>query len=264
MAIISDSLFGSPDALAEYEYRVGLDCVLPKLVEWDVPIKKQVVLDVGCGAGGLTRALAENLADCFGIDVNPSHIEAASRLAKARSASAEFAAADILKAEELDGILRGRSFHLIVLSEVLEHLLTRENVSLLLSRLRKYLALNGHMYVSFPPWFNPFGGHQAGWPRIRYLPWFHLLPLQLQQFIAPVQFEQYRAFFRELNHLTVAFFERSVKEARLNIVKRELFHLRPEYYWRYGVPAVRASVIGRIPGLREVTTTGAYYLLAAR
>jgi 2-polyprenyl-3-methyl-5-hydroxy-6-metoxy-1,4-benzoquinol methylase len=242
---------------------MALDCVLPKLSNWGVEIERQKVLDVGCGAGGLTLALAENAADCLGIDLNPSHIAEASRLATERSVNAEFATADILKTNELDKILAGRSFQLIIFSEVLEHLLTLENVSFILSQLKKYLAPQGRVYVSFPPWFNPYGGHQAGWPIIRCVPWFHLLPTRIKQFIAPAQVEPYLAFFQELNHLTISSFERSARQAGLKIVKKELFHLRPEYYWRYRVPTIHSSIIGGIPGVREVTTTGAFYLLAA-
>jgi SAM-dependent methyltransferase len=255
--------FGSPDRFVRYEYRMAVDCILPKLSEWGVKIGKQKILDVGCGAGGLTLAMAENSADCVGIDLNPAHIAEAARLASERSVIAEFAAADILKVGELDRILSGRSFQLVILSEVLEHLLTRENVSSLLLQLKKYLASDGRLYVSFPPWFNPFGGHQAGWPRIHWIPWFHLLPVWLKRSLAPEQVDQYLTFFAELNRLTIASFERSARRAGLQIVNRDLFHLRPEYYWRYGVPPLRSPLIGRIPGVRELTTTGAFYLLKA-
>lgn len=260
---ISDELFGNAYAFFEYEYRVGLGCVMPQLRDWGVEIKNRSVLDVGCGAGGLTIALAESSADCMGIDLNPLHIEAASRVAIARALSVEFATVDLLQAHQLEKILTGRAFQLVILSEVLEHLVRRENIGRLLGQIKKYLSRNGYVYVSFPPWFNPFGGHQAGWPRIRYFPWFHLYPVWVQGVIAPTQIDQYRDFEKELNHLTIACFERNAREAGFKIDKKELFHLRPEYHVRYGVPAMRASLLGKVPALREVATTGAYYLLSA-
>lgn len=259
---VHDELFGNAYAFFEYEYRVALGCVLPTLREWGVEIKDRTVLDIGCGSGGLTIALAENSAACMGIDLNPVHVEAASRLARARALSIEFATVDVLLPQQLEKVLTGRVFQVVVLSEVLEHLLRKDNVGRLLNEMKRYLTGSGYVYVSFPPWFNPFGGHQAGWPRIRYCPWFHLYPAWLQRVIAPAQIEQYRGFEKELNHLTIACFERITREAGFKIVKKELFHLRPEYVFRYGVPAFRATVAGQIPGLREFATTGAYYLLS--
>jgi len=256
--------FDAPEKFIRYEYRMAVDCILPRLFDWGVKVRGSRILDLGCGAGGITLALAENAANCLGIDLNPSQFVEASRLATERSVNAEFASANILKANELHRILVGRSFQLILLSEVLEHLITCENVGFILQHLRTYLAPQAHIYVSFPPWFNPFGGHQAGWPRIRYVPWFHLMPSRIKRFIAPKQIEQYLTFSQELNHLTIGSFEKSAMRAELKIFKRELFHLRPEYYWRYGVPTMRSSIIGKIPGVREITTTGAFYLLTNR
>ena len=242
---------------------MALDCILPNLFKWGIEVNGRRVLDLGCGAGGLTVALAENGAHCLGIDLIPSQIEQASRFASERRVSVEFLATDVLKLNEFDRALDRRSFQLIVLSECVEHLKDRENVKFVLSRIKKYLTPDGLVYVSFPPWFNPYGGHQAGWPIIRRIPWFHLMPTRIQQLIAPAQVGHYLKFSQELNHLTISSFERITGQAGLKVVRKELFHLRPEYYWRYRIPTIRSSIIGRIPALREITTTGAFYLLAA-
>ena len=175
---------------------------------------------------------------------------------------ARFACADALNFSRLNLELDGKQFDLIVLSEFLEHLVNGRNVNEVLSHLKNYLTLNGHIYISFPPWFNPFGGHQAGWPIIQYVPWFHLIPDRLKYTIAPKHAQQYLKFSTELNHLTIGTLEKVVKHIPLVIVRRELFHLRPEFTVRYGVPTIRSPIFGRIPIIREVTTTGAFYLLA--
>lgn len=247
-----------------YEYHLARDCLLPQLSRWGIKFEGAKILDLGCGSGGFAVALAENSAVCLGIDLNVSHIQHACRLASERLINAEFVAADILKPNELDKILYGRSFHLIILSEFVEHLVSRENVCLLLNQAKKFLAPEGRLYVSFPPWFNPYGGHQAGWPIIRCIPWFHLIPNRLKCLVAPRQAVKYLEFFRELNHLTIGGFEAILEEARLKVTRRDLFHFRPEYYWRYGVPTIRATYFARIPIIREITTTGAFYLLRPR
>src|ERR1044071_9542557 len=92
--------FGSPEKFIRYEYNLARDCILPILSDWGVDVKKSKILDLGCGAGGLILALAENVSECLGIDLNPSLIAEASRLAKERSLVAEFASADILNSIE--------------------------------------------------------------------------------------------------------------------------------------------------------------------
>ena len=45
------------------------------------------------------------------------------------------------------------------------------------------------------------------------------------------------------------------------IVSEECYFIRPAIAMRYGLPVIRNSLFGRVPGLREITTSGALYLL---
>lgn len=132
-----------------------------------------------------------------------------------------------------------------------------------LSWRRQHLTANGSVYISFPPWFSPFAGHQAGWPLIRYIPWYHLLPSGIKKLLAPRRADRYMQFAQELDHLTIRSLEQIIARLELTIQRRELFHLRPEYRWRYRVPVIKvSSLLARLPRLSEVTSSGAYYLLA--
>jgi 2-polyprenyl-3-methyl-5-hydroxy-6-metoxy-1,4-benzoquinol methylase len=254
--------FSSSEHRSAYEYRIALDCIIPLLMRWDIDVKDAHVLDFGCGTGGVAVALAEKGATCVGFDHNDLHIREAKRMAADHGVDARFVCGDALDVARLNLELDGNKFDLIVLSEFLEHLVDICNVNDLLSQLNKHLSGNGHIYISFPPWFNPFGGHQAGWPVIQYVPWFHLIPDRLKYMIAPEHTKQYLEFSTELNHLTISTIERFIKNLPLVMVRREFFHLRPEFTVRYAVPTIRSRMLGRIPIIREVTTTGAYYLLA--
>jgi SAM-dependent methyltransferase len=161
----------------------------------------------------------------------------------------------------LRSILDEQQFDLIILSEFVEHLVNDRNVAEVLGCLKNALTPDGRIYVSFPPWFNPFAGHQAGWPVIRFIPWFHIIPDTLKYAIAPRHTERYLQFARELNRLTISSFEQILSELTFTVIKKELFHLRPEFKLRYGVPIVRSSILGNIPIIGEITTTGAFYLL---
>lgn len=246
-----------PERFAQYEYQLGVDSMLPILGGWGIDPKGLSVIDLGCGAGGLTVALAERGACCLGIDRNNEQIARARILAAEHGVAAEFQAADILELHDLN-----KPADLMILAEIVEHLETRDNVGILLSWCRRNLAANGLVLVSFPPWYSPFAGHQAGWPGIRYVPWYHLFPDYLKRLLVPKLAPRYIDFARELNHLTLAAFEAAAKHAGLCIDRCILYHARPEYHWRYGIPIVPSlPILSRIAILREITTTGAYFLL---
>jgi SAM-dependent methyltransferase len=260
-SILSEE-FSSSECRFSYEYGIALGCILPLLRRWDINFRDTHVLDFGCGTGGLVVALAENGASCFGLDHNDSHIREAKQMAADHGADARFICADVLNFSQVNSELEGKKFDLIILSEVVEHLVNGGNVNEVLRYLKQHLSPSGHIYISFPPWLNPFGGHQAGWPVIQYVPWFHLIPDQLKYAIAPAQARSYLEFSEELNRLTIKGLETIVEQIPLLVVRREFFHLRPEFKLRYGVPTLRSAILGRIPIIREVTTTGAFYLLA--
>jgi hypothetical protein len=61
--------------------------------------------------------------------------------------------------------------------------------------------------------------------------------------------------------LTLASAEAAFARAGLAVEDRELFLVRPEYTVRYGLKARGPSLLGRVPGLRELAVNGAFYLL---
>lgn len=246
----------SPGRRAQYEYRLGLDLTLPLLERWGVGLGGLRVLDLGCGCGGLSVALAESGAECWGVDLLAERITYALKLASQHGVTIQFLVGDIL---EMDGC--ETPFDLVILSETVEHLGRVSHVETLLRWCRRQLAQSGKVFVSFPPWFSPFAGHQAGWPGIRYIPWYHLMPGMLKRLLVPKQAGAYVDFMKELNRLTLGAFERLVNQAGLNIERRDLYALRPEFKLRYGVPEMRLPAFGEFGLAREVMTTGAYYLL---
>lgn len=249
--------FISGEHYAAYEYQIAKDFVIPLLNKWELDIDHIKILDLGCGGGGLIFALSEGGSICTGIDHNLGLIKIAANNASRNCHQIKIIEGDILKLEGFED-----KFDLIILSEVLEHLINLENVEKLFNWCKKQLLPNGRIYVSFPPWLNPYGGHQAGWRSIRYIPWFHLYPDVIKRFLVPSYAQSYINFTRELNRLTITSFERLLNETRINIIKKELYHLRPEFKFRYGVPIIRAiSFLEQIPIVRELSITGAFYLL---
>lgn len=241
---------------ARYEVQLSLDCTVPLLRRWGIDPDGLWVMDLGCGSGGLVLALAAQGAHCLGVDLQPERIQAGRDMAGQQQVEVDLRAGDILRMGDLE-----RRYDLVILSEIVEHLETTAHVLELLTWCREQLSPKGRIYVSFPPWFGPFAGHQAGWEVIRYIPWYHLLPDRLKRLLAPGRAPAYLEFAQELNHLTIGTFETILRQAGLAVVHRDLYLTRPEYRYRYGIPELRSPLLARIPVIREFVAMGAYYLL---
>jgi SAM-dependent methyltransferase len=161
-------------------------------------------------------------------------------------------------------------FDLILLHDVIEH--TRNPVAIL-EKARTCLAHGGRIFVSFPPYYSPFGGHQqeAG-NGIRFVPFIHYVPDRL--FYALTRFrdtpymsaESTQADIRSVRQtrLTLSKAERGFDRAGLHIETQEFFLFRPEFQIRYGLSSRSVPLVHRVPMVREITTLGAYYLLRSR
>lgn len=81
-----------------------------------------------------------------------------SRIQQARTFFADknqkgtFIASDIFQLKDLE-----KTFPLILIHDVVEHI---EHKAQFLSDLKRYLSSGGVLFVAFPAWQMPFGGHQ--------------------------------------------------------------------------------------------------------
>jgi SAM-dependent methyltransferase len=107
-----------------------------------IPINQSHALDIGCGFGGYSTALREAGSDMIGLDL------------------------DLLKISSLPLKVAGdarwipfqpESFSLVICSSLIEHIPDPENLLLEIDRILQH---GGYLYLSFPPFFSPTGGHQ--------------------------------------------------------------------------------------------------------
>ena len=154
-----------------------------------------------------------------------------------------------------------------LLHDVLEHI---PDYGRALAALRGLLAEEGRLFVSFPPYYSGFGGHQQYARGIaRMAPFVHLLPARLFFRVAAPGQQEYMTAEGALEDMvsvrrtrvTLGSAEAAFAGAGLAVERRELFLVRPEYTVRYGLKARGAAALGRVPGLRELAVNGAFYLL---
>jgi len=179
------------------------------------------VLDLGCGDGGVAIAFSEAGAGVVGRDLFRFDWPTGCwELSDARQP-------------------QGGPFDLVVLRDVLEHVCAKGEV---LGRAKDTLGRSGRIFVSFPPYRSPYGGHQQselhGW--WRFLPWLHLHP---------------RLRHIRRTGLTMRHFESLVRDCGLRIVKKRSFIVRPFVAIRYGLRVVEGRG-------GELFTGGVWYLLA--
>lgn len=129
------------------------------------------VAEIGCGPGGNLEPFLDRGCFVTGIDRDASKAEWAKKLLSTRSQNCIIHPVDFFTLEENDE----NRFHLILLHDTIEHM---EDKDRLVQKLQRHLLPGGILYIAFPPWRMPFGGHHQIC-RSRFLsklPWFHLLP----------------------------------------------------------------------------------------
>jgi ubiquinone/menaquinone biosynthesis C-methylase UbiE len=154
----------TPEAYAKWEYdeapyQMGL------MEAAGVSFAAQRVLDVGCGLGGKSVALAERGVSVLGVDLSLENVRAGAGLAtRHRVHGVDFVAADAARLP-----IRPDSFDLVVSTDTFEHFPQPE---VALSEMRRALRKGGILVAVFGPFGSPLGSHLYN--RI-FVPWCHLL-----------------------------------------------------------------------------------------
>jgi 2-polyprenyl-3-methyl-5-hydroxy-6-metoxy-1,4-benzoquinol methylase len=222
------------------------------------------VLEIGCGAGGVLKAFAERGAQVTGVDLNEPSIEYAVRRFGAEAAGAHWHF-ELRNIYDVDPACLDGAFDLIVMKDTIEHIHDQQR---LLARLPEFLAADGAVFVAFPPWQMPFGGHQQICQHrvLMRLPWIHLLPRHAYAALL----RRYRESGKTIDALleiketgiSIERFERIASETGHRIAARRLYLINPIYRDRYGLePREQFGLLAAVPVLRDFLTTSAYYLL---
>ncbi len=100
------------------------------------------VADIACGYGGYSIALQKTGAQVIAID----------RFNQVSNYSFAFIMGDALTSP-----VSNKSFDVVICASLIEHVLAPKR---LLDELYRIVKPNGVVYLSFPPFFSPYGGHQ--------------------------------------------------------------------------------------------------------
>ena len=224
------------------------------------------VMEVGCGEGGVLLPFLRRGCRCVGVELVPFRIELAAAFLKEALASG---ALELVNKNIYDIDFLGRfkgQFDLIILKDAIEHIPEQHK---LMTHLKKLLKPDGVIFLGFPPWQMPYGGHQqvCQSKRLSKALYIHLLPRFVYRALLKRggEAEATIAELLELRHtgLSIERFERILKKQQYRIVLKRFYLINPIYKYKFGWrPRVQNRLVARLPFLRNFVTSCVYYLIA--
>jgi len=218
------------------------------------------VLEIGCGEGGNLMPFAEMGCNVIGVDIAACRINEARAFFEAERIKGEFIADDIFNLNDLR-----HNFDIIICHDVFEHL---DNKEVFLSNLRGYLKPHGVVFMAFPVWQMPFGGHQqiCRSRLLSHLPFYHMLPKVIYRALLKLFGENDgcidELFSIKRTRVTIGHFEKMLNGTSLTIANRQMWLVNPHYEVKFGLTPHRMPLIlSHIPYLRNFFCTSCWYIL---
>lgn len=224
------------------------------------------ILEIGCGEGGNLKPFIDNpgfsCSRIVGLDRSINRIEQAKEFYRdeIKAGKIELIASDIFEIKDWD-----KSFDIILLHDVIEHITDKQK---LLAYIQRFLTPGGTLFIGFPAWQMPFGGHQQTCRSkiASHLPFFHLLPAGVYKSMLKCCNETPEKIFELLDTkecgISVEKFKKLISGTNLEITKECLYFINPHYEAKFNLKPRRLSpVLKSIPYVRNFFTTSCFYLL---
>lgn len=220
------------------------------------------VLEIGCGVGGNLYPFIQRGCRVTGVDLGRERIEQARRiLDETHHPEIELIHADIFTVEHLKGV-----FDLIFVHDVIEHIPDKVRF---FESLRTFLRPGGVVFLGFPAWQMPFGGHQQICKSrlLSHLPFFHLLPRFMYRGMLSVFGEDKETIDELLSiqecRITIEGCRKYLKKYHYRKEKEKLFFINPHYEVKFGLkPRKLSPLIAGIPYVRNFFCTSCFLIVS--
>lgn len=223
------------------------------------------VLEIGCSMGGNLVPFLALGCSATGVDISASSIALGEKLYtnNPHLPRLSLITDDIYNRTDADG-----KFDIIIMRDVIEHI---HNQDKFMGFVHRFMAPNAIFFLAFPPWYNPFGGHQQICTNklLSKLPYFHLLPAFLYKLILRWGGESASKIeaLLEIKETGISLerFERLAKKHGYTIAQKTHYLINPNYETKFGLkPRKQFALIRSIPFLRNFLTTAGYYALVKK
>lgn len=233
---------------------------MPYIMQCHDICKDTVILEIGCGEGGNLLPFAKLGCNVLGVDISKNRINEAKQFFAQENIHGTFICDNIFSITGYDN-----KFDIIICHDVIEHIADKYA---LLETAYSFLKDNGVLFLAFPAWQMPFGGHQqiCRSALLSKAPFIHLLPGAVYKHILTYAGES-EEMINELmsirnTGLTIEAFEEIVSMTKWDIADRTLYLINPHYETKYGLtPRNIPDCISNIPYLRDYASTSCFYLL---
>jgi len=149
----------------------------------------------------------------------------------------------------------------VFLRDVIEHIPQQEAF---MEHVKQFLSPSGVLFISFPPWRMPFGGHQQVCQSklLCRLPYFHMLPKSMYEKILKIGGEDPTGLLEiKETSISISRFRKIIREKSYEVVKKVHWLINPNYQVKFGLTPRKLPKLLQIPYLQDFYTTAVYYLL---
>lgn len=237
------------------------EIILP-LIQQHTKLNSQTkVLEIGCRDGGVLMPFYNKGCHITGLEISEGPLIRARENYKPDRST--FINMDI---HDYVSDPKAEKFDVILLKDTIEHIPNQEK---LIKNLHKILNINGVIYFGYPPWQNPYGGHQQVCTNkiCAVVPYYHLLPnfiyYNIIKRFSPNNFPFIKA--TKETKITPEKFERFINAANFKILKRDFYLISPAYKYKFNLkPRKQFKLISSIPYFRNFFTTTCDYIIALK
>ena len=225
----------------------------------DSNVSGKSILEIGCAEAGLLKFYFDKGAKCSGMELSDIRFNNAVLLNGDNSL--HLFQANICEPQSYNNELVEKC-DTIIIRDVIEHI---ENKRLALNNIYDLLRPGGKLFISFPPKYCAYAGHQQTVPiLLGKLPYLHLLPnLLYKGYLKLIGCPKNKIeYLIETKKTRISIYEirNLLKEIGFNIKKESNWFIRPAYSFRFGLPKIK-NPFSWIPLLNEIFCNGILLLL---
>ncbi len=231
-----------------------------------LPITSELlVAEIGCGEGGNLKPFLDIGCKVTGIDMSEKKISNAEIFFNNHPLKNNLTLiVDDIYNVNPDKLLQ---FDLIIMRDTLEHIKEQDSF---LEHLKKFIKPSGKIFLAFPPWRMPFGGHQQMCDNkfLSKLPYFHLFPNILYAGILKLFGESKAKVkgFLEIKETRISTrkFRKFLNNRNYKIEKETAYLINPNYEIKFKLKTRKIPRVLNIPFIKDFFTTTYYCVISLK